>query len=90
MPKLLILGRGGSIDANRVIAIVHAKSAPVIRMLQATDTSRILNMTYGYPRRSVIILDNGFVVISSRTPSELTRAVGLSQELNDEDQPPWW
>ncbi len=91
MPNMLILGRGGAINAERVLAVVHAKSAPVLRLVQATDPSHILNMTYGYPRRSVIVLDNGLVVLSSRTPTELTRALGLREELPaDEDQPPWW
>lgn len=90
MPKILLLGRGGSINADRVIAVAHAKSAPVTRMVQSTDTSRVLNMTFGYPRRSVIVLDNGYLVLSSRTPGELSRAIGLSEELKDEDNPPWW
>ena len=90
MPRVLILGRGGSINASRVIAVAHAKSAPIQRMVEATDTSRVLNLTYGYPRRSVIILEGGFVVLSSRTPGELARALGSCEELNDEDQPPWW
>jgi regulator of extracellular matrix RemA (YlzA/DUF370 family) len=90
MPNVLILGRGGSINADRVIAIAHAKSAPTIRLLQATDANRVVNLTYGYPRRSVIILDNGFIVLSSRTPDELARAVGMCEELKDEDPAPWW
>jgi regulator of extracellular matrix RemA (YlzA/DUF370 family) len=90
MPNILILGRGGSINADRVIAIAPAKSAPILRMMEATDASHVLNMTYGYPRRSVIVLDNGFLVISSRTPGELARAVGSCEELTDEDQAPWW
>ncbi len=90
MPKILILGRGGSINADRVIAVAHAKSAPVMRMVQATDANRVINMTYGYPRRSVLILDDGVVVLSSRTPAELAKALGRIEELTDEDQPPWW
>ena len=90
MANMLILGRGGSINAERVIALAHAKSAPIVRLVQATDPCHVLNMTYGYPRRSVIILDNGFIVISSRTPDELARAVGMGEALEDNDAPPWW
>lgn len=91
MSKILLLGRAGSINRERVVAIARARSAPILRMIQATDPSRVLNMTYGYPRRSVMVLDNGFIVLSSRTPEELAKALGLCQELNnDEDPPPWW
>lgn len=91
MARILLLGRGGSINADRVIAVAHAKSAPIRRMVQAADASRVLNLTYGYPRRSVLILDDGVIVISSRTPEELASALGTCEELKDEaDQPPWW
>lgn len=90
MAKILLLGHGGSINLNRVIAIAPVKSDPIQRLVKATDASHVLNLTYGYPRRSIIILDNGYVVLSSRTPDELARAVGLCEELDDEDQPPWW
>lgn len=89
--NILILGRGGSINADRVIAIARLKSAPIQRMLDATDPSRVLNLTYGYPRQSVVIMDDGYVVVSSRTPDELARALSFCEELeDDEDQPPWW
>jgi len=90
MPKVLILGRGGSINVDRVIAVAHAKSAPISRLIQSTDDSKVLNLTFGYPRRSVLVLDNGFIVLSSRTPDELARALASCEELSDEDQPPWW
>lgn len=90
MAKILLLGHGGSINMSRVIAIAPAKSDPVRRLVKETEPGKVLNLTYGYPRRSIIILDNGYVVLSSRTPDELARAVGLCEDLEDEDQPPWW
>ena len=35
MPNLLILGRGGVIDSDQVVAIAPAKSAPIKRLLEA-------------------------------------------------------
>jgi regulator of extracellular matrix RemA (YlzA/DUF370 family) len=90
MSKILILGRGGSIHTERVVAVAHAKSAPILRLVKATHPSRVLNLTYGYPRRAVIILDGGYVVLSSRTPDELAKALGWGEELSDEPQTPWW
>ncbi|MFZ4462192.1 MAG: extracellular matrix/biofilm biosynthesis regulator RemA family protein [Patescibacteria group bacterium] len=88
---MLLLGRGGAISANHVIAIANIKSTPVKRMVKSTPESHVLNLTYGYPERSVIIMDNGYLVISSRHQSEIAKAIGLSQELEHaEDPPPWW
>lgn len=90
MAKMLILGRGGSINTERVIAVANAKSTPIRTLVAATEENRILNLTFGYPRRAVIVLDNGYLVLSSRTPDELARALVTCEALSDEDQPPWW
>lgn len=92
MPRMIILGRGGSVDADRVVAIAPFKSKPIKRLLDAVDSGKVLNLTYGYPRQSVILLENGFVVVTSRTVEELVRAFhdGSKEELTDGKQPPWW
>lgn len=92
MPRMIILGRGGSVDADRVVAIASFKSKPIKRLLDAAGSGKVLNLTYGYPRQSVILLDNGFIVVTSRTVDELVRAFhdGSKEELADGSQPPWW
>ena len=90
MPNLLILGRGGVINSDQVVAIAPAKSAPIKRLLEAAGAERVLNLTYGYPRQAVILLNNGFLVISSRSMEELTRAIGLGEDDEDRPNPPWW
>lgn len=89
MPRMLILGRGGAVDANRVVAIVPARSAPVKRLLEAAGPGRVLNMTYGYPRQAVLLFDNGYLAVVSRTVEELTRAVHMEEGESD-GRPPWW
>lgn len=86
MAKMLILGRGGAINANRIVAIAHAKSAPVDRMLKAVGPEKVMNLTYGYPRRSAIMLDNGFVVLSSIRLHTLVHALENYKELNDDEE----
>lgn len=71
MPRMLFLGRGGSVNINRIVAIAPFKSKPVKRLLDAAGPGKVLNLTYGYPRQSVILLDNGFIVITSQLVEEL-------------------
>jgi regulator of extracellular matrix RemA (YlzA/DUF370 family) len=71
MGYLVVLGRGGALDPDRVVAVARAKSAPVKRLLEAAGPSRVINMTYGYPRQSVVLLDNGYLAIVSLTIEEL-------------------
>jgi regulator of extracellular matrix RemA (YlzA/DUF370 family) len=59
------VGRGGAIAASRVVAVAQANSAPVKRLLQAAGPARVLNLTYGDPRETVLILDSGHLAITS-------------------------
>jgi regulator of extracellular matrix RemA (YlzA/DUF370 family) len=93
--NILILGRAGSINTQRVLAVANAQSAPILRMIDATDDAHVINMTYGNTRRSVIVLDGGYLVLSHRTVDALAKAMGLAEEISGEDtdeddQPPWW
>ncbi|MDX2076632.1 MAG: DUF370 domain-containing protein [bacterium] len=87
MSHILIIGRGGSINASRVTAIANAKSAPIKRLLECTNPQQILDLTYGYPRRAVLVLDNGMLAIVSRSPEELARAIST---IGTSDELPWW
>ena len=89
MPDMLILGEGGSLNADEVVAVTPYKSKPIRLTLAATPPERIINMTYGYPRESVILLKMGFYLIVNRTVAELTRALHEGGS-RDEFKPPWW
>lgn len=71
MTKLIQLGRGGAIAPERVVAVARASSAPIKRLLEAAGPSRILSLTYGEPRQSVLLLDNGYLIVVSLTIEEL-------------------
>jgi regulator of extracellular matrix RemA (YlzA/DUF370 family) len=59
------LGRGGVIDTDRIIAIAQARSAPVKRLVAALQPEQVIYLTYGEPRETVILLENGFLVVTS-------------------------
>jgi len=82
MPRWIQVGSGGVIDADRVVAVANTRSAPVKRWMEAVDPGRILNLTHGYPRRSVVLLDNDCLVLVSLLPDELARLLngGMSDE----------
>lgn len=75
MTRFVVLGRGGVIDADRVVAIVRARSAPVKRLLEAAGPSRLINLTYGEPRQSVVLLDNGFLAVVTLAPDALLKLI---------------
>lgn len=67
--KLINIGFGNIVSANRVIAIVSPESAPIKRIIQeARDASILIDATYGRKTRAVIIVDSGHVILSAVQP----------------------
>ena len=81
--KLVNIGFGNIISADRMIAIVSPDSAPIKRMVQeAKDNKTAIDATYGRRTRAVIIMDSGNVVLSSLQPE--TVAGRIDKDMNEE------
>ena len=75
MSRLISVGKGGVVAADRIVVVAQASSAPIRRMVEAVGRERVVDLTFGQPRRSVLVLDSGHVVAASLTPEELLRAL---------------
>ena len=81
--KLINIGFGNMVAANRIIAIVSPESAPIKRIIrEGEDRGLLINATYGRRTRAVIITDSGHVVLSSVQPE--TVASRLQEEESGE------
>lgn len=70
--KLLNIGFGNMVAAGRIIAVVAPDSAPVKRMVQdARDASKLVDATAGRRTRAVMMMDNGYVVLSAVQPETI-------------------
>ncbi|NLF78341.1 MAG: DUF370 domain-containing protein [Chloroflexi bacterium] len=83
MTRWIAVGYGGLLDAERVVAAVRARSAPVKRLLDAAGPDQIINLTYGYPRKSVVLLDTGHLALLPLAFDDLLRLLN-SEETNDD------
>ncbi len=70
------LGMGGAIDRRRIVAIGNPRSSHIRRLLTAAGPDKVLNLTYGYPREAVLVLDNGYLAVVSLTIEELLQGGG--------------
>lgn len=86
---MLLFGRGGAINANRVVLIANARSSPIKRLIKTINQDLIFDLTYGAPCQTVILFENGTIALVQRTPGEVVRALTRSGET-DHDIPPWW
>lgn len=74
--RLINIGFGNIVMANRVIAIVSPESAPIKRIIQeARDSARLIDATYGRRTRAVIITDSDHVILSSIQPETVANRV---------------
>ena len=64
--KLLNIGFGSTVVANRIVAVVQPNSAPMKRLRdEAKDNKRLVDATHGRRTRSMIITDSNHVVLSA-------------------------
>ena len=73
MGHWVIVGQGGILAVDRVVAVARANSAPIRRLVEAVGRERMVDLTFGHPRRAVVVLDSGHVVAVSLTPEALLR-----------------
>jgi regulator of extracellular matrix RemA (YlzA/DUF370 family) len=74
--KLVNIGFGNIVSANRIVAIVSPESAPIKRIIaEARDRSTLIDATYGRRTRAVIITDSEHVVLSAVQPETVANRV---------------
>jgi len=86
--KLINIGFGNMVTANRIIAIVSPESAPIKRIIaDAKEKGQLIDATYGRKTRAVIITDSAFVVLSALQPETVSsRMTGKGDPEFREDQ----
>ncbi len=84
--KLINIGFGNIVSANRVIAIVSPESAPIKRIINdARDRGQLVDATYGRRTRAVIISDSGHVVLSAIQPETVANRFVVSKDANGDN-----
>ena len=86
--KLVNIGFGSLVAANRVLAVVAPDSAPIKRVIQeARDRAMLVDASYGRKTKAVILMDTDHVILSALTPdvlSERWQGKENEGERNDE------
>lgn len=81
--KLLNIGFGNMVSANRLLAIVSPDSAPIKRIIQdAKDSGRLIDATYGRRTRAVLMMDSDHVILSAIQPETVAGRLADDEEEN--------
>ncbi len=85
--KLINVGFGSMVSAQRLIAVVGPDSAPIKRMIQeARDAGNLIDATYGRKTKAVLIMDSDHVVLSALQPESVAARVSGGEVEKDEEE----
>ena len=79
--RLLNIGFGNMVLANRVVAVVNSASSPMKRLREdAKQEGRLIDATQGRKTRSIIITDSNHVLLCA------VQAETIAQRLSQEEK----
>lgn len=85
--KLINIGFGNMVSANRLIAIVSPESAPIKRIIQeARERCCLIDATYGRRTRAVIIMDSDHVILSAIQPETVANRIDIEEDDEENEQ----
>ncbi|MCL6551716.1 MAG: DUF370 domain-containing protein [Firmicutes bacterium] len=83
-PRLINIGFGNILAANRIVAIISPDSAPVKRIIQeARERGTLIDATYGRRTRAVVITDSGHVVLAAVQPETVAHRYTARDDTGD-------
>ena len=85
--KIINIGFGNIVAANRIISIISPESAPIKRIIQeARDKGLLVDATYGRRTRAVVVTDSGHIILSAVQPETVAnRLVAQTADTEEEE-----
>ncbi len=84
--KLINIGFGNIVSANRLVAIISPESAPIKRSIQeARDRGMLIDATYGRRTRAVLVTDSDHIILSALQPETVAHRLS-GKEVAEEDE----
>ena len=85
--KLINIGFGNMVSADRIITVVSPESAPIKRIVQeAKERGMLIDASYGRKTRAVIITDSDHIVLSAILPVSIASRVNGRDAQSDESE----
>ncbi len=87
--KLLNIGFGNTVVADRVVAIVNPSSAPMKRLREeAKNNSKLIDATQGRRTRSIVITDSNHVILSAIQAETISQRLSADVLTKAEEKDP--
>ena len=84
MEKLVSVGFGNMVNANKIIAVISPESAPVKRLIQAAkEEGTAIDVTQGRKTKSVIVMENGQYLMSALQTETISKRIQAGSKTSE-------
>lgn len=81
MNRLINIGFGNVVNADKIVGIISPEAAPIKRMVQnAKDAGNAIDATCGRKTKAVLVMDSGHLVLSSLLPDTIANRVNARED----------
>jgi regulator of extracellular matrix RemA (YlzA/DUF370 family) len=85
--RLINIGFGNVVNSGKIIGIISPDAAPVKRMIQsAKDSGMAIDATCGRRTKAVIVLENGFIMLSCLLPETIAGRINQREQAEPDIQ----
>jgi hypothetical protein len=78
--RLINIGFGNAVLANRVVAVITPASASGKRLREeARDNNLLIDATHGRKTRAIIIMDSNHIVLSAMQPETIANRLNTDE-----------
>ena len=85
--KMINIGFGSLLAAERLLSVLAPDSAPIKRVIQeARDRGMLIDASYGRKTKAVILMDTDHVILSAITPETIYARWMDKQETEMEEE----
>ena len=86
--RLINIGFGNMVSAERLLSVVSPDSAPVKRLVQeAKERAMLIDASFGRKTRAVLVMDTDHVILSAIAPEAIARRLQAKngEEFSEEE-----
>ena len=85
--KLINIGFGNGVNADRIIAVASPDSAPIKRIVQeGKEKGTLIDASQGRRTRTVILMDSDHVVLSYLQPDTIRHRINGDDDMGEANE----
>jgi hypothetical protein len=82
--NLVNIGFGNYISVGKLVSVTSPDSAPIKRAVQiAKENGHLIDASFGRSTKSVLFMENGFIVLSALGPELIAERIDEIKEQSD-------